>query len=284
MSRSYDLMHAARRWLTMGVSVVPVEPMLKACVIRWREYEHRQPSLSELRRWFQGGTSNLAAVCGTGGLIVLDFDDLKHYASFIYRSGELGKTYTEFTGRGAHLFYQVDEPKTARFIECESLGLGHLCMVAPSIHPSGSIYRPALNPCNQVNQVSTGELFSLLSPTEKRNQEPMAGTTRPTIPGSTITGTGLVKDIKAAFNLLEYAQSITRMKPSGADGRWWLGRCPLHDDRSPSMWVDAQRQVWGCHSPSCPGHRAGDVINLYALVNHMAVGDAIRALARTVNL
>lgn len=29
-------------------------------------------------------------------------------------------------------------------------------------------------------------------------------------------------------------------------GRQWLGRCPFHDDREPSFFVDPQKQLWNC--------------------------------------
>lgn len=292
MSRSYDLINAANRWIQAGVSVVPVEPRSKACLVRWRLFESRLPTDSELRTWFRGGAVNLAVVCGTGGLLVLDFDDLSKYSWFVFQSNHLANTYTEFTHRGAHLFYQVDQPITARFTECESLGLGHLCMVSPSVHPEGTIYRPALNPCHAILKANTVDLFSLLSKQESKTVKAVVGINDSYPEGGEVfnkkpvsnSKVSLVIKIKSSVDLFSYVQSLTELKPSGGDGRWWMGRCPLHDDKSPSLWVDRARGVWGCHSPSCPGHRTGDVINFYALVNHLSIGDAIQALARMANL
>lgn len=276
MSRSYDLLTASFRWLNLGVSVVPVLPMSKACVIRWRSYESRRPDANELRAWFRSGDSNLAVVCGTGGLLVLDFDDLNRFIAWRTMAGQLADTYTEFSGRGVHLFYQVDNPQTARFIECEALGLGHLCLVVPSVHPSGVVYRPLTK---DILQVQTEKLFSLLSkPTAVINQAAMALASKRAFP----PGGSLIDQIKASFDLLTFAQSLTQLRPSGGGGRWWIGKCPLHDDENPSMWVDTVRGVWRCYSPSCPGHRGGDVLNLYALANKKTLSESIRELGRMV--
>ena len=42
--------------------------------------------------------------------------------------------------------------------------------------------------------------------------------------------------------------------------------CPFHVEQRPSMHVDAQRCIWYCFSPECPGHRGGGVRELEALV------------------
>lgn len=279
LGRAGDLVCEAVVWLNEGVSVVPAQPNSKAVHLSWRRFEKEYPSYKLLRNWFASGTMNLAVVCGTGGLLVLDFDNLDQFEAWKSKAGELLDTYTEFTGRGVHLFYKVDLPVTRRFIECEALGLGHLCLAAPSIHPNGAIYKSpdVLTP---IRKVETAKLFSLLSdplPVVKPgvDRESLQKANNPVV-----TGRDLLSRIKAAFPLLSYAESLTELKPSGGHGQWFIGKCPLHDDHDPSFWLDARRQIWRCFSPGCKGSSGGDVLNLYALANNTTVDDAIRRLAR----
>ena len=41
--------------------------------------------------------------------------------------------------------------------------------------------------------------------------------------------------------------------------------CPFHVEQHPSMHIDAQRCIWYCFSPECPGHRGGGVRELETL-------------------
>jgi DNA primase len=71
-------------------------------------------------------------------------------------------------------------------------------------------------------------------------------------------------------------------KLSGGAGRWWMAKCPLHDDHEPSFSIDSKNGTWRCFSSGCCGHAGGDVINLYALANKITIGEAIRQLAKVL--
>lgn len=283
------LIENAYCWIAEDVSVVPALPQSKVVNLRWREFETRHPNNREIRFWFTKGINNLAVVCGTGGLLVLDFDDLAKYQAWKEKAGRLAGSYTESTGRGMHVFYQVDQAKTERFTECEALGLGHLCLAAPSIHPSGATYQAVGDPCTPIIQVETSELFSLLSKHETmgdlaKQGEKLSKVNR-SIPSAGNNGAGkqdLLTKIKTGFSLVEYVSQFTELKPSGKNGRFLLGRCPLHEDQSPSLWVDRERGIWRCFVADCSGSRGGDVINFYALKNNITAAEAIRLLAREV--
>lgn len=284
--RGSQLIAEAVTWLSEGVSVVPALPRSKAVNIRWRQYESVPPTIETIKRWFSAGTSNLAVICGTGGLQVLDFDDRQRYETWKLAAGSFADSYTEYTWRGVHVFFKVQDPETRRFVECEALGLGHLCHVAPSIHPVGKIYYSP-DPIAPIRWATKAELFSLLSEQLKGEKTELKGEKLSKgLPGRTVRNGGagqqldLLTRLKTSISLVDYASNLTQLKPSGGDGRWFIGRCPFHDDQEPSFWVDGQRDLWRCYSPSCKGSRGGDVINLFALVNGIETGEAIKQLAK----
>lgn len=291
--QSLDTQAVAAKWIRLGISVVPAQPKSKQVLIHWKDYQERLPSLGELNRWFGNGVMNLALVCGSGGLLVVDFDDLQDYVSFQEIAGELLYTYSELSGRGIHLFYLVEEgrPSSGCVGGVEMLGAGHLVIAAPSIHPTGYIYTP-VDPDAQLLRIKTEQLTSLLSriPTgpggDLVGNVPAIGGTCAGItpkPGRPGARDGVVSRIKASIPILDYAGRLTTLLSSdNHQGRWWIGRCPFHDDKKPSFWVDALRGTWGCYSHDCSAHRGGDVINLVALVNGVDMRTAILQLKEMV--
>jgi hypothetical protein len=277
--RAGELLLEAFVWHDEGVSVVPAQPRSKAVRIPWRRFEITPPSIDTLKYWFSSGVMNIAVVCGSGGLLVLDFDQADQYEAWKVKAGDLADTYTEKSARGFHLFYKVDDPQTRRFIECEALGLGHLCLVSPSIHPTGAIYFSP-DKCAPLRKVRTSQLFSLLS--EPPKPEVKKDPAELSKAKSESTSSDPIGKIKAALPLLSYVNQLTELKPSGGNGRWYLGHCPFHEDQEPSFYVDSKREIWRCYSPSCKGHKGGDVLNLYALRNNITVYEAIKRLAREV--
>lgn len=280
--RWLELIKVGTQWANLGVSVVPAQPHSKAVLIHWREWESKTPTHRDLSTWFSTGMNNIAVVGGTGRenekLLILDFDSMDLAIEFGKRSGDLYRTYTETSGRGLHLFYLVDDPTTKRFIECEALGLGHLCNIYPSIHPNGQLYQRVINDHHGLLRVKTSQLFSLLSeiPVKEALTTQQEGRQASKLNDD---GRSVVKRVKAAYSLVEVASSLTQLKPSG-ENRWFVGKCPFHQDTTPSFWVDGARGLWGCFSPSCPGSKGGDVINLVALSKKISVGEAVRELAR----
>jgi hypothetical protein len=89
------------------------------------------------------------------------------------------------------------------------------------------------------------------------------------------TGGGKLAEIKAAFSCLDLVRSADSTSKIYGEGKRFITlRCPFHDDKEPSFWIDTTRNLWGCHA--C-GVR-GDVINLYARLNGLTVPEAIRKM------
>ena len=58
-------------------------------------------------------------------------------------------------------------------------------------------------------------------------------------------------------------------------GRQWLARCPLHDDRRPSLRLDPTKGVWHCF----PCGEGGDGISLFQRVRGLSFPEAVQQLA-----
>lgn len=290
--RGQKLLEAAFTWQSEGVAVCPAQPKAKEVLYRWRQLEADPPTSKQIQSWFGSGVMNLALVCGTGGLLVLDFDQAAAVEAWQLKAGELANTYTEQTGRGWHLFYKVDEPITRRFLcGVEVLGLGHLCLAAPSIHPGGAVYSSpdALQPIRRTTQEILFSLLSEIPVTDQALGSAAQSLSKAKLPArvgnvknSDIAGGDLITRIKAAIPVLAFAMSLTELRESGGAGRYWVGKCPFHNDDKPSFWVDQVKNIWGCYSPSCAGNKGGDILNLYALANNITVTESIRQLAREV--
>lgn len=77
-------------------------------------------------------------------------------------------------------------------------------------------------------------------------------------------GASLIDRVKAAYRIEDVADRLTEMRWNGKRG---MGRCPFHDDSSPSFSVDTEKQRWKCFA-AC-GH--GDVIDMLRLAKERGV-------------
>lgn len=64
-------------------------------------------------------------------------------------------------------------------------------------------------------------------------------------------------------------------------GRELLGRCPFHDDDTPSLGVDVEKRLWRCRGGCNEG---GDVIRFVEKVERLAFPAAVRKLAEEVGV
>jgi len=275
---------AAQYWLAQGVDLVPIQPTSKSLVAGFGPYREHITTEPAARDWFADASHNLGVVCGTGAegqLVVADFDDVREYERWRVSVGPAADTLTEKTARGVHVFYFSGDAPSGVGPGVELKGRGAVVMVAPSVHPSGVIYQ-RINELPVARVESMARLFPLLSVKREISPDPDDGSvsredSRPMI------GEDVVSRIKSAVSVRTLASQLTTLRSSDAGrGRWFAGRCPFHADAHPSFWVDAQRGLWGCRTPSCPtnasGERAHDVINLYAKAQDIDEREAIRRL------
>ncbi len=300
---SNTVLEAGLRWLEMGIAVIPIAFRSKlpdTNALRWTgnvsehraswvEFQTTLTTRAQLKVWTSGPRVNLAVVTGWQGLVVLDFDTLDAWSMYTawLETNSLAKlvaetTYRVFTGRGVHLYVAVAEPvRNGHVGVIDIKAAGGYVLTPPSVHPSGRVYSP-VDPCAPVCQVerledifplrideTVSSLSSTMLPpptTERKADDPFE--TANVIPSG-----NLVARVRSAFRLEDLFRDLT---PSGRG--WYLTHCPLHDDSSPSFWIDTQRQVCGCYA-GCTT-RPLDVINLYARTQHLSNDEALKELAR----
>lgn len=280
-----DILTEAIRWFGLGVSVVPVRSHSKVAAVRWLEYTRRLPAPEELIRWFGRPLfRNYGVICGQrhgqpGYLVVVDFDNLDAGLAWLLSMGR--KTYTVVTSRGLHAYFFVDEPcKTTHFEGGDLKATGYV-LGAGSVHPSGAVYQvltdaPILN-IRSIREVMPDLLEAQPQP---KAPPPILSKPEPQDPWETAEWQrpNLIETIRSRFNLLDFLPDTRKTDPTG---RWWLARCPLHDDHNPSMWIDLQRQLCGCYA-GCNGGRPMDIVNLAAALWNCSNAEAIERLRQMI--
>jgi DNA primase len=71
-----------------------------------------------------------------------------------------------------------------------------------------------------------------------------------------------VEAVKEAVDMIDLVSGRTQMKRSGAE---WRGRCPFHEERTASFWVDPVKKVYHCFGCGVGGDAIGFVTETEAL-------------------
>jgi len=273
-------LNEAIKWFGLGVSVVPVKPKSKVAAVRWLEYTRRLPTPDEIIRWFGRPLfSNYGVICGKrhgqpGYLAVIDFDRLDDGVNWLLSMDV--PTYTVASARGLHAYYYTDEPAPSVHFDGGDLKASGYVLGAGSVHPSGWVYQ-VLTDAPILNIRSIREVLpDLPEPQPQPKPSPILSKPEPKDAWDTaeFQRPNLVETIRARFSILAFLVDAQKTDPSG---RWFIARCPLHDDHNPSLWVDAQRQLCGCYA-GCNGGRPMDVVNLAAAVWNVDNRSAIERL------
>jgi hypothetical protein len=277
---NHELFDRAKWWLGQGVDLVPIRSRTKALI---RGYGARLRHVANEREawlWFAKLQVNLGVVCGgLMGLTCVDFDIPQAYDGWQAGPGRQLSTLIEKTVRGYHVFF-ASEPLPSVLTSTVELKASGVVMAAPSIHPSGQRYEiVAPAPIAHLSPAEVDTYFpfvsALFNPPDPLPQLPEL----PRHTAETFRGNDVLSRIKAAWPVSEEARQLTDLH--GQEGHFY-GRCPFHEDKQPSLWVDDEAGIWGCRSPSCPTNAKGhahDVIDLRMWAKHLSSQDAIRELA-----
>lgn len=280
MLPSNEALLTASKWLNHGIAVIPIAYKSKRPIVSWRRYQDTLPTLAELQGWFRPGRQlNVAVICGWQGLTILDFDDHESYLRWLAWAVVVGgparfvamTTFRVRTGRGMHVYILVDETShCGKWTWGDLKAIGGYVLIPPSTHPSGALYT-VINSSAPI--IKVGELAKMMPDPP----EPPAPAPIPTVhvyPGSSLWPRSLAEEIRERIPVLEL---LPDAQPSGGNGRWYLTRCPFHSDQSPSLRIDTTAGIVSCFA-SCLD-RPLDVIGLYARLNGISNGEAIRVLA-----
>lgn len=271
-----DKLTAALCWLKHGAKILPCQEKSKKLVQGFGKYLDQLVNAEQVEEWFYPGNRlNLAILC-PADLLVLDFDDPALYNQWRDKvSLEIQGTYTETTRRGFHVFIRCELPAHVQPVAGVEFRAGKHIMVAPSelvgfrytpINISAPIIRVDYyqNVCSSLQAPPTPAAIS-------KHDEPG----QPVVMRS--QGNGLVARIKLTHDLVKQISTLTEIQPRkhSKGERYWEGVCPWHDDHHPSLWIDTEKQTWGCWS--CDA--GGSVIDFYALQHGLTIPQAIRELA-----
>jgi hypothetical protein len=279
----YKLLPDVKSLYDEGLLAVPLYYRSKIPTVKWGNWREDRPTLEILQSVFDTELyRGLGILMGaiSNNLVVLDFDKPNVYAHW-HRKFPI-ETRTVRTNRGFHVYLKLAQLPmgTLSMSGGEIKGNGYV-VAPPSIHPSGRMYTYR-NPGSQIYtarslsaigiEVSLPQLGTATIP-DPETEAPKSAKGRNT----------LVRDIKRALPLARFLQQYTALTPSG--GHYLKCVCPLHNDHSPSMWVNTRLDLCGCFAPGCQGNeRAMDVINLYAKMSNISNRDAIFSLASQLHL
>jgi len=83
---------------------------------------------------------------------------------------------------------------------------------------------------------------------------------------------GVVAEIQAKVDLLAYVSQYVTLKKQGREYR---GLCPFHSEKTPSFYVNAEKQLWKCHGCG----EGGDLIKFVERYENVDFPIAMRMLA-----
>lgn len=166
----------ASRLMVRGVNVLPLRERDKRPSESWERWssECQLDALPDPDRWIadRWPGHNVGAVTGKiSGIVVVDLDSEDAVGELSVQLGELPRTVTAWTHRGAHLWFAypsgVRIRNRARLggIEIDVRGDGGYVVVPPSIHPSGTPYAWDVSPLELWPPLPVpGALLELLRP------------------------------------------------------------------------------------------------------------------------
>lgn len=308
------LLNEALAWVEKGVSCIPVKHGEKYPdggalwfvgarnannTGSWEPYKTRLPNRRELLAWF--GTTrprNIGIVTGWSGLTVLDFDNWQVYeqwGEWALETGGLARhvlssSYQVRTSRGVHVYLWCDARDALHLSGVlDIIGDGGYVCGAGSVHPSGTTYT-AIDP--EAQPVHVPSARSILPPGILSTECAAAPTRTQTVraPGAAVavaddpfvaaahpTGGRLIETANAKVRIEDLVTGLRETGHNKQGEACAMGLCPLHDDHSPSLSVNLDRQIATCRA-GCNRGLPMDAVNLIALRNGWTLTQAARHL------
>ena len=282
----------AQKWHDLGIATIPIGYKAKrpdygalkqvGSTINgravWQTYQEQLPTKSELKAWFSNNLRNIAIVTGWQNLVILDIDNLPLYGVWrtwaSHTRAELLNTYRVQTSRGLHLYYYMNNPPETglKWPGIDVKAAGGYCLIDPSIHPSGKPYKAfesEILTVDSVESILPAELIQVVPERPQISNPCMGVANNPFV----VRDGSMSQTVKRNVSILEFFPDA---KSTSHDGRWYAVNCPFHNDRHASGWIDTVKNRFGCQA--CM-NGSMDSIQLYAELNGLKMGDAIKELA-----
>lgn len=262
-----NTLQAAIKYLKSGIAPIPVWPDQRKNphLSSTKEYSYKLPSVNDWERWVkQWPDTNIALITGYWSLCALDFDTHEDFDQ--WREGHwdnICPTWVVKTARGFHVWFKVmgeigpSANYTSNGHEVLARCKGGYCIVPPSVHHSGSHYTTVVNTppakIEDIREVLKGWKI----------KRPKAAQTPPK-PITVQPGTIRIEDLIEPIG-----------RPKGRRGAY-KARCPFHEDRTPSAWVNIEQQRFGCNA--CWADWWWDVASVYAMLYNVSDEEALRVV------
>jgi hypothetical protein len=283
------LLETALYYRDLGIATIPVHWQQKKPLGAWEEYISELPSEEQLRIWFASRLNNIAVITGWSNLVIIDFDDLEKFEVWrTWANGIKAAQYVRrgtrivYSARGAHVYIiTAERTENAKYEGIDILAQRKYALMPPSIHPSGKQYR-YLRESEIIRIDKLDDIF----PAELKIEKATPSYTEPKLSSITIPASGdlwdkaesgyseksIVTEIRNRIRIESLFPDAERSSRAG----WLVVRCPFHDDKMPSFWIDTNRQICGCYA-GCT-NRPLDIINLYARLYNIGNAEAIEQL------
>lgn len=143
-----EMIDYALGYLGIGWAPIPLKRN-KRPYIDWEKYQGELPTVDDVKGWWgKYPQANIGIVTGTvSGLLVVDVESNEGFNALFHTVGEVPETVVQHTGKpnGKHLLFNHprdrDYPNWAKRIhDVDFRGDGGYIMVAPSVHPNGTVY------------------------------------------------------------------------------------------------------------------------------------------------